>query len=46
VFSFDEILYHGDKNEINVIHAKVLFEKNDWKSLDFEDLFLEIVRCR
>ncbi len=26
-FSFDEILYHGDQNEINVIHAKVRFGK-------------------
>jgi hypothetical protein len=38
--------YHGDKNEINLIHIKVLFEKNDWKSLDFKDFFFEIVRCR
>lgn len=41
MFSFGEILHHGDNNKTNVTYTKVFFEKNGKKLPNFEELFFK-----
>ncbi len=45
-FSFGETLHRCEKNQTNVIHTKVFFEKNGPKTPDFEEYLFEIVIFR